>query len=108
VAILPPSYREKRRYILIYYKGSGDFLYSSIKQEYIRLFGLFGYSKAGILIKNLSENIYIIRINKKYVSNLLVTLYFLKINKNIIGIYRTIKQAKESLKDKYNMLPNNK
>ena len=97
MAIIHPSYREKRRYILVKVKDTVKFQ-TEFLDRFIYFFGIYGLAKAGIqFIKELCQNEYcVIRVSRKYVHYALVVLS--NIEHEFIGIFPTLKKIKDIIK----------
>jgi len=83
---LIPSYRIKRRYILI----DKEINEEEIKNKYIYFFGFFDFLKANIRIIKKENNYTLISVNRKNLHKLIFVLYLVKIN--VRKIFRTIKE----------------
>jgi len=98
LALIHPSYREKRRYILVKVKDVEKFKIEFI-EKFRYFFGIYGLAKAGVIfIKELCrENDYcVIRIARKFVHYSLVTLSSMK-NVDLLGIYPTLKRVRSKI-----------
>jgi len=83
---LIPSYRIKRRYILIDKEISEE----EIKNKYIYFFGFFDFLKANIRVIKREDNFTLISVNRKNINRLIFVLYLMRIN--VKSIFRTIKE----------------
>jgi len=83
---LIPSYRIKRRYILVDREISEE----EIKDKFIYFFGFFNLSKANIRIIKREKGYTLISVNRKELYKLIFVLYLMKVN--VISIFRTIKE----------------
>jgi len=83
---LIPSYRIKRRYILI----DREINEEEIKDKYIYFFGFFDFLKANIRIIKKENNHTLISVNRKNLYKLIFVLYLMKIN--VREIFKTIKE----------------
>lgn len=81
-----PSYRIKRRYILIDKEISEE----EIKNKYIYFFGFFDFLKANIRVIKREDNFTLISVNRKNINRLIFVLYLMRIN--VKSIFRTIKE----------------
>ncbi|MEM0379167.1 MAG: hypothetical protein QW038_00390 [Nanopusillaceae archaeon] len=85
-----PSYRIKRRYILLEHIPNIE---EKIKEKYIYFFGFFNFSKAKIKIIFSNDKFDLISINRKCLYKLIFVLYLIKAR--VLKIYKTIKEFKK-------------
>lgn len=98
MALIHPSYREKRKYILVKVKDVEKFKIEFI-EKFRYFFGIYGLAKTGVIfIKELCRDNYcVIRVARKFVHYALVTLSLM--NVELLGIYPTIKSVKKKIEE---------
>jgi len=83
---LIPSYRVKRRYVLI----DREIDEEEIRNRFIYFFGFFNLSKANIKVIKKERRYTLLSVNRKELYKLIFVLYLMKVN--VRGIFRTIKE----------------
>ncbi len=94
-----PSWKEKRRYLLIKYKGEKDKVIKEIKNSMLFLIGIINYAKARPLFLNHPDYI-ILSINRKYLSQARASLLLCKSKPTCIYVSGTLKKIKKIIKSK--------
>jgi len=92
LALIYPSYREKRRYLLV--KAEEGFEQRFI-DKFIYFFGIYGLAKAGIqFVKDLcNEDTYVIRVSRKYTHYAIVVSHLA--GGELLGVFPTLRKLKE-------------
>ena len=69
---LNPALREKRRYVVFEILGNAECrdAFNSVREQFERMFGIFGASKAAVSMLKSKSSRCIIRVDRKYVDHL--------------------------------------
>jgi len=94
LALIKPSYKEKRKYILVEASNNFDQIFID---RFIYFFGIYGLAEAGIVfVKNLCRsNQWVIRVSRDYVYRAIIIISLC--NGKVIGVFPTLKKLRDFL-----------
>jgi RNase P/RNase MRP subunit POP5 len=93
-----PSWKEKRRYLLIKFEGKREKVIKEIKNSLLFLIGIVNYAKARPLFLKHQEYI-ILSVHRKYLSQAIASLLLCKSKPTCIYVSGTIKKIKRKIKE---------
>ena len=72
MAKLNPALREKRRYVVFEILGNAECrdVFNSVNDQFLRLFGVFGASKAAVSMLKSGGSRFIVRVDRRHVDHL--------------------------------------